>query len=183
MVGFARVMTQKKEWPFGITQDNYPEFIGRCAEHLTRKGKDLAKYFLEKPKPDTVIYEVYEAEKTGNISMALTILKPGKVGKEYHMTKGHFHEEPEAGEIYFCLKGKGVIIMQTRDGQTDEIWLEPGTAASIPPAWAHRTVNVGKEDFIMLAIYPATAGHDYAAIEKKGFVKRVVEEKGKPKII
>jgi glucose-6-phosphate isomerase len=176
-------MTAKKEWPFGITPENYPEFMGRCAQHITRKGKDLAKYFMEKPGPDTIIYEVYEAAQTGNMRMALTVLKAGKAGKEYHMTKGHFHEDAEAGEIYFCLKGKGVIVMQTRDGQTDEIWLEPGTAASIPPAWAHRTVNVGKDDFIMLAIYPATAGHDYAAIEKKGFIKRVVEEKGKAKIV
>lgn len=176
-------MTAKKEWPFGITPENYPEFMGKCSEHLTRKGKDLKNYFIKSPDPDAVIYEVYEAETNGNMRLALTILRPGKVGKEYHMTKGHYHEDPEAGEFYFCLKGKGIIIMQTRDGKTDEIRLEPGSAASIPPGWAHRTVNVGKDDFIMLAIYPETSGHDYAAIEKKGFVKRVVAEKGKPKII
>ncbi|MDO9537015.1 MAG: glucose-6-phosphate isomerase family protein [Thermoplasmata archaeon] len=175
-------MTKVKEWPFGITPDNYPEFMGRSSEHTTRKGKDMAGYFQGTPEPEKVIYEVYEAETTGHICMALTILKPGKVGKEYHMTKGHYHEDQEAGEIYVCLKGKGIIIMQTKDGLNGEIELEPGAVASIPPKWAHRTVNVGKKDFVMLAIYPATSGHDYGSIEKSGFLKRVIEEKGKPRI-
>ncbi|MFO7618144.1 MAG: glucose-6-phosphate isomerase family protein [Thermoplasmata archaeon] len=171
------------EQPFGIGPKNYPEFMARCSEHMVRKGKDMAGYFMEKPEPETVIYEVYEAEPSGNTCTALTVLKPGKVGKEYHMTKGHFHEDAESGETYFCLKGKGIILMQTRDGKTDEVWLEPGIAASIPPGWAHRTINIGKEDFVMLAVFPACAGHDYGAIQEKGFVKRVLEEKGKPQII
>ncbi len=173
----------KKEWPFGITPENYPEFMGKCSEHTTRKGKDLEGYFLEKPDPDRVIYEVYEAQGTGRMRLALTILKPGKVGTEYHMTKGHFHEDPEAGEIYFALKGQGIIIMQDREGQACDLSLRPGTVACIPPGWAHRTVNAGKEDFVMLAIYPDTAGHDYAAIEKKGFIRRVMEKDGKPQIM
>ena len=176
-------MTARKEWPFGITPDNYPEFMGKCSEHTTRTGKDLAGYFLESPDPKKLIYEVYEAETNGSMRLALTIIKPGKVGKEFHMTKGHYHENPEAGEFYFCLRGKGIIMMQTHSGKTDEIWLEPGSGASIPPGWAHRTVNIGKNDFIMLAIYPEDAGHDYAAIEKKGFLKRVVAEKGKATVI
>jgi len=150
---------------------------------MVRKGQDMAGYFLEKPNPETVIYEVYEAECIGNNCSAITILKPGKVGKEYYMTKGHFHEDDESGETYFCLKGRGIVIMQTRDGRTDEVWLVPGTVACIPPGWAHRTVNVGKEDFVMLAIFPVNAGHDYKSIEKSGFIKRVIEKNGKPQVI
>lgn len=176
-------MTRKAEWPLGISPDNYPEFIGRCPEHITRKGKDLAAHFLDKPGPETLIYEVYEAPPTGGMCLALTLIRPGKVGKEYHMTKGHYHEDPEAGELYFCLRGNGMIVMQNRDGDTAEILLGPGTAASIPPGWAHRTVNIGKTEFVMLAVFSATAGHDYAAIEKGGFRKRVIEQKGRPQTI
>ncbi|MBU4031300.1 MAG: glucose-6-phosphate isomerase [Candidatus Thermoplasmatota archaeon] len=176
-------MNAAAENPFGINSKNYPEFMGRCSEHIVRKGKDMADYFTESPEPDKIIYEVYEAESQANMRTALTVLKPGKVGTEYHMTKGHFHEDPEAGEVYFCLKGRGIILMQTRDGRTDEVWLEPGSVACIPPLWAHRTVNVGNYDFVMLAIFPTDSGHDYGTIEKEGFIKRVVEENGVPKVV
>lgn len=172
-----------KEWPFGITPENYPEFMGKCSEHSVRKGKDMAGYYLEKTDPKAAIYEVYESETNSRMCMALTVIRPGKVGKEFHMTKGHYHEDPDAGEVYFCLKGNGIIIMQNKKGETEEIWLMPGAAANIPPGWAHRSVNTGKEELIILAVYPATSGHDYATIEKSGFARRVVEEKGKPKVI
>lgn len=167
----------------GITPDNYPEFIGRSSGHIVRRGKDMACHFARPPDPEEVIYEVYEAEPSGNMRTALTILKPGKVSGEYFMTKGHFHEDAGSGETYFCLKGHGIVIMQTKDGKTDEVWLVPGTVACIPPGWAHRTVNVGKEDFVMLAIFPVNAGHDYEAIEKSGFIKRVIEKNAKPHIV
>ncbi len=176
-------MTIKEERPFGVTPDNYPEFMARCSEHMVRKGKDMPGYFLETPDPDAVIYEVYEAEPLGNTCTAITILKPGKVGNEYFMTKGHFHEDGDSGETYIGLKGNGMVIMQTRDGRTAEIQIHPGSVACIPPGWAHRTINIGKEDFIMVAVFPACSGHDYGSIEKKGFIKRVVEKNGKPQII
>lgn len=180
---FIPFMTGTGEWPFGVTPDNYPEFMGRCDEHIVRKGKDMAGYFMETPDPERVIYEVYESKCVGYTCMAITVLKPGKVGKEYHMTKGHFHEDPKSGELYFCLKGRGMVIMQTREGDTAEVRLQPGAAISIPPGWAHRTVNVGEDDFIMLAVFPACAGHDYGSIEKNGFIKRVVDGNGEPQII
>ncbi|MFO7618984.1 MAG: glucose-6-phosphate isomerase family protein [Thermoplasmata archaeon] len=176
-------MTRKAGRPYGITPKNYPEFMASCSEHMVRKGRDMAGYFLENPDQEAVIYEVYEAECAGNTCTAITILKPGKAGNEYYMTKGHFHEDEESGETYICLKGRGIILMQTRDGKAAELWLEPGTVACIPPGWAHRTVNIGKEEFVMVAVFPACSGHDYGAILEKGFLKRVVEEGGKPQVI
>ncbi len=176
-------MKKAPEQPYGVSPKNYPEFMARCSEHMVRKGKDMAGYFLQPADPEAVIYEVYEADCAGNTCTALTILKPGKVGNEYFMTKGHFHEDAESGETYVCLKGKGMVIMQTRDGATDEIILEPGTVACIPPGWAHRTINIGKGEFIMMAVFPANSGHDYVSIQERGFIKRVVEESGQTKII
>ncbi len=171
-------MTEESPWPVGINPDNYPEFIASSSEHIVRKGKDMAGYYLKEPEPETLIYEVFEAETMGHIRIALTVMKPGKVGNEFYMTKGHFHEDEMAGEVYHGLRGHGMILMQTRDGKTSELNLEPGTVVYIPPGWAHRTVNVGTGELIMMAIYPETSGHDYGSIKERGFIKRVIEQSG-----
>ena len=176
-------MPENLPWPVGITPDNYPEFISSSSEHIVRKGKDMAGYFMEEADPDALIYEVFEAETVGHIKLALTVMRPGKVGNEYHMTKGHFHEDGMAGEVYFGIKGTGMVIMQTKDGQTNELPIAPGAVVYIPPGWAHRTINIGKEEFLMMAIFPETAGHDYGSIKEKGFIKRVVEQQGQVQVI
>lgn len=176
-------MPDEKLWPVGITPDNYPEFISKSSEHLVRKAKDMVGYFKEEAEPDTLIYEVFEAETFGHIKLALTVMPPGKVGNEFYMTKGHFHQDDRSGEVYFCFRGQGIVIMQTREGETDEIPLKPGGMAYIPPGWAHRTVNTGNEKFIMLAIFPETSGHDYDSIREKGFIKRVFEMGGQVRVV
>ena len=150
---------------------------------MARKGRDLAGCYAAEPEAETVHYEVYELEPAGRMRLAVTLMRPGKVGNEYHMTKGHFHEDPEAGEIYFGLAGKGLLLMQTKEGETREVELTSGSAACIPPGWAHRSVNTGDEDFVFLAVFPEDAGHDYAAIETEGFKMRVVEVDGKAAVV
>ena len=176
-------MCAEETRPVGISPDNYPEFISRSSEHIVRKGRDMAGYFQQEPEPETLIYEVFEAETVGHIKLALTVLKPGKVGSEFHMTKGHYHEDGMAGELYHCLKGRGMVLMQTKNGQTDEVSLCPGSIAYIPPGWAHRTVNTGKDELIMLASYPENSGHDYESIKEKGFIKRVIEQQGQVQVV
>lgn len=171
------------ERPVNVAPESISEFISQCSTHIVRRGKDMAGFFAEEPEEGSVIYEVYELESSGHIKLAVTIMKPGKAGNEYFMTKGHYHEDERAGEVYFGLKGKGLLLLQTKEGQTDEMELTPGAVASIPPGWAHRSVNIGDEDFVFLAVYPANAGHDYGAIEKHGFIKRVVEMDGKPRVV
>jgi glucose-6-phosphate isomerase len=54
----------------------------------------------------------------------------------------------------------------------------------VPGRWAHRSINIeDDEDLVTLFAYPANAGHDYVAIETKGFRKLIIEENSKPKII
>jgi glucose-6-phosphate isomerase len=171
------------EKPVKIALEDGAEFICDCTAHTIRSGKDMKGYFLKVPEPDLTIYEIYELKPTGHIALAVTKIPPGKVGDEYFMTKGHFHEDDLAGEIYFGLKGKGLLILQSKDGQTEELELTPGVSISIPPKWAHRSVNVGGGDFVFLAAYPVSAGHDYGSIEKKGFVKRVIEIDGIPQVV
>jgi len=127
-------------------------------------------------KEDPLLYEVYECQvpaKPGEMVPCSTIIHPGSVGGEFYMTKGHYHSDTNAAEIYCCLRGHGLLLMQ-HGGQCLVETMKPGALVYVPAGWAHRSVNVGSEDLIIFAIYPADAGHDYGAIREKGFLKRVL---------
>ncbi len=169
--------------PFSLHKEDVDTFISNSDNYIIRKGGDMKGFFQESADPDKLIYEVYEIRGPHSTDMGLTIMKPGKVGKEFHMTKGHFHESKSADEYYFCLSGKGMIIMQSEDDEIRHMPLNEGGGVYVPSGWAHRTINVGDEDFILLAIFPKDAGHDYGAIEDKGFRSIVMEVDGQPQVI
>ncbi|TFG08010.1 MAG: cupin domain-containing protein [Promethearchaeota archaeon] len=136
---------------------------------------------------DRVIYEFYDlgiAEDPGDLAFGTTILYPGKVGREYFMTKGHFHEELDTAEVYYCIKGHGYLLMENMDGDVELQEMDPGMSVYVPPNFAHRSINISdKEPFIMFFVFRADAGHDYKTIETKGFRKLIIEENGAPKIV
>jgi glucose-6-phosphate isomerase len=126
---------------------------------------------------DPVIYEVRQydvPEETGQLICCTTVIRPGTVGDEFFMTKGHFHSERGTGEVYVGLSGSGYLLLMTGDGARAEIPMRRGTVAYVPPYWAHRTVNTGDDAFVFLAVYPGQAGHDYGTIETDGFPQRVL---------
>ena len=138
-------------------------------------------------KEDICIYEFYELgipEKSNHLAYGTTIIYPGKVGKEYFMTKGHFHEKLETAEVYYCTKGHGLLLMEDINGKVEVQEMVPGTSVYVPPKFAHRSINVSKnEPFIMFFVFRADAGHNYKTIETKGFRKLIVEKNGNPEII
>ena len=73
--------------------------------------------------------------------------------------------------------------METEDGEFQALPMQPGTLTYIPPRWAHRTVNVGELDFVFFGVYPADAGHNYGAIEERGFAKLLVKKDGQPTLL
>ena len=99
------------------------------------------------------------------------------------MTKGHYHARREQGEVYFGLSGRGMLLLQTEAGATSEIEMVEGSAAYVPPYWAHRTVNIGAEDFVFFSAWEARAGHDYGTIERDGFRKLVVLRNGRAVVV
>jgi glucose-6-phosphate isomerase len=134
---------------------------------------------------DPVVYEYYEYvvdESAGHLSLGLTIIYPGKVGKEYFMTRGHFHLKP-AAEFYYGIRGRGMLLIQSEDGRAEYVELRPGVIGYVPPGWGHRTINTGRGKFVFFFAYPSDAGHDYGIVKEKGFAKIVIEEKGKPKVV
>lgn len=136
---------------------------------------------------DKLLYEVYEIKRpeiAGELLNGLSIVHPGKVGDEFNMTKGHFHTILETAEVYYCLKGEGMMVMETPEGDWAVEPLRPNSVLYVPPRWAHRSVNTGlDEDLVTFFVYPGDAGHDYGTIETQGFCKLVVERDGQPAII
>lgn len=134
-----------------------------------------------------LIYEFYELnipETSGDLAFGTSIVYPGKVGKEYFMTKGHFHSILDTAEVYYCLGGMGYMQMENSGGDWDIQKFTPGRAVYVPKGWAHRSINIGKvEPLITFFTFRADAGHDYGTIETKGFKKLVVERDGKPEVI
>lgn len=138
------------------------------------EDQDAARAMVEQGDP--LVYEVHEIEvprRNGQLLSSTTVLQPGRVGDEYFMTKGHFHVNEAAAEIYVGLRGTGAVVLRTRDGEVDVVELEAGSIAYIPPSWAHRTVNTGEEELVFYAIFPGDAGYDYETIEREGFGTRL----------
>lgn len=172
-----------------------PDFVpSRFDNHITRrlssmKGQylDQATYQAQLTEDDRLLYEVYELKRpevAGELLHGISIIHPGKVGDEYHMTKGHFHTVLDTGEIYYTLKGRGYMVMETPEGDSQVKPLVAGQVLYVQPRWAHRSVNVSTdEDLVMFFVYPGNAGHDYGTIETQGFRKLVVEREGQPQII
>jgi glucose-6-phosphate isomerase, archaeal len=120
---------------------------------------------------DRVIYHVDEFRPSGaagDLITGISTLSAGRVGDEFHMTRGHIHAQHDRTEIYHCLAGHGLMLMETLDGQTVVTELRPGVVAYVPPVHIHRSVNLGTEDLVTLFCYPADAGQDYGIIARSG---------------
>ena len=148
---------------------------------LMYADRDESARILEQ-EGDRLIYDIHKVElpvEEGQIPHCTTRILPGTIGGEFHMTKGHYHARLEQGEVYFGLSGRGILLLQTADGDTSELEMVAGSAAYVPPYWAHRTVNIGGEDFVFFSVWEARAGHDYGTIERDGFRKLVVLRDGR----
>ena len=135
---------------------------------------------------DRLIYAVYPVdlpEEEGQVLHSTTVIYPGRIGNEYHMTKGHFHVNRNRAEIYLGLAGEGYLLLMTDQGEVTSVPMTAGTIAYVPPYWAHRTVNTGGQPFIFFAAWPGDSGHDYGTIEDIGFAKILVERDGQPALV
>ena len=117
-------------------------------------------------------------EGSGALITGTSTLLPGRYGDEFAMTRGHLHAIADRAELYYCLSGRGVMLLETLDGQSSAIELTPGQAVNVPGHWLHRSVNVGDEPFTTLFCYAADAGQDYAVIADAGGMKNLVVADG-----
>lgn len=138
---------------------------------------------LKEMNSSEVIYKTYLRQNKG-ISYRFTVLNPGKIGKEFYKTRGHFHRKASDTEMIFGMEGKGIVFLQHQ--RTDRCIfapLEQGNLVHVPPYYAHRMVNIGDEELVFLSFFPRTSGSDYRSIDEEGGFKYwIVERNGKTEL-
>lgn len=136
---------------------------------------------------DRLVYTVAAIEPAmgeGDLHYGLGVIFPGKIGDEYHLTKGHLHAWRPAAEFYIGLKGFGMMLLEDEHtGESRMVPLTPNGVVYVPGNTAHRTMNVGDEPLVYLGVYPALAGHDYGSIATKNFRYVVYDRGGIPTMI
>jgi len=175
--------------PFSVSLDLAEGVMNDFTGKTERRASSMRGHYADKDAlerlvaaGDPIHYEVFEKpvpEEYGHLMYCISKLQAGLVGNEYYMTKGHYHSVLQTGEIYLCLRGKGFMVMKTKDGKFAAEAMERGKMVYVPPYWAHRSVNVGNEPLISFCVYNAEAGHNYGDIETEGFIKRVYLDDGK----
>lgn len=129
-----------------------------------------------KERNDPIVYRVVEYRPPqSDLFFGTTTMYPGEIGGEFYMTRGHFHERRDMGEIYYTQSGHGILLLESRDGESRTVNMEPGVCAFIPPDWAHRSINVGDEPLVFVWACNPEAGHDYGEILKRGMRKRIMK--------
>ena len=161
--------------------------LQRYLSNMNGIFSDQAAIEAQLAQENLLVYEFFDMgvpETSGDVAYGTSITYPGKVGDEYFMTKGHFHTVLDTAEVYYCLRGHGVMLMENPEGDWEAQELTPGKAVYVPGRYAHRSVNVSPDEpLITFFAFPGHAGHDYGTIETQGFRKLVVERDGKPAFV
>ncbi|MBW4025212.1 MAG: cupin domain-containing protein [Proteobacteria bacterium] len=178
--------------PEAIFIDGRTGDIPKANEHYTKPVAELRGLYRDTAafdtymaaNPDAVGYEVAGyRQDSSDIFFGTTTMYPGKIGEEYFMTRGHYHVRRDCGEAYYTQSGRGLLLLQTREGETREVEMAPGICAFIPPDWAHRSVNTGHAPLVFVWFCQTTAGHNYGDILTHGMRRLAVERDGHPTTI
>ncbi len=153
---------------------------------------DIASIFRDRHAVNSLdnailVYETFgcpgEVEGSARLLYATTVLQPGMVGDEFFMTRGHFHTNPDRGELMLTLKGTGALVLMDRERNAWIEPMEPGSMHDIDGRHAHRVVNTGSEPLVFFVSWMSDCGHDYASIAEKGFSKILISTSSGPEIV
>jgi glucose-6-phosphate isomerase len=148
----------------GIYSD-FEAFNQYSASH----GEELA-YSVDESRID---------DGAGALIVGLSVLLPGLIGTEYAMTRGHLHVKSDRAELYVCVAGRGILVMDDLEGHMRMVELTPGRAVHVPGGWIHRSVNVGDEPFSTVFCYAADAGQDYEIVRRARGMQMLVVTDGR----
>jgi glucose-6-phosphate isomerase, archaeal len=174
--------------PVALSVDASPGRMSNATRHYQKRFADLAGLYgdaaafeaLRPAMADAVVYQVWEhraSEATGDLIFGTSVMNPGRVGEEFFMTRGHQHQVADRAEVYHCVAGRGVMLLEDAGGEIRALEMTPGTIAYVPPHWIHRSVNTGPDLLITVFSYGADAGQDYQIIESGGGMRcRVVQD-------
>jgi glucose-6-phosphate isomerase, archaeal len=179
--------------PSSVSFESKTGVIPEATAHYQKRLSDLRGLFLDskalelriREEGDPVCYENYgfnQNQAEGDIFFGTTIIYPGKVGSEYHLTRGHYHRKRHHAETYQALSGRGLVLFEREDGTTSSAELAPGKVTYVPPFWAHRSINTSDQVLVFLWTCAVDAGHDYEGLGGRGMLKVVVERNGSPSV-
>ncbi len=136
---------------------------------------DRAAYAALLAAGDRVVYEVTDYKPStdaGDMIIGVTRMQPGRVGREFFVTRGHIHANPNRPEMYYGESGRGVMLLESPSGDIRTVEIGPRSLCYVPPYWIHRSVNTGPEPLVMTFAYPADSGQDYAIIAAAGGMRQ-----------
>jgi glucose-6-phosphate isomerase len=179
--------------PCSIAFETESGVIPDATAHYQKRLSDLRGLFMDPAalelrileEGDPVCYENYafnQSQAEGDIFFGTTIIYPGKVGSEYHLTRGHYHRKRNHAETYQALSGRGLVLFEREDGTTCTAELAPGKVTYVAPFWAHRSNNTSNAPLIFLWTCSVDAGHDYDALAGRGMRQVVLERNGVPSV-
>ena len=141
----------------GFVPTRYDNHIKRTLTSMKGQYHDISAYEAMLAEGDALLYEVYELARpheSGEVLHGISIVHPGKVGDEYYMTKGHFHTVLETAEIYVCLAGQGVMVMETPEGDWAVEALTPGRLVMPKAVKTARSVRRASNSSVSVALAP-----------------------------
>ena len=174
--------------PEGVSIDGRTGEVSPCTSRYRKTLSDLRGFFhdpqaleeLIAERGDLTVYEVIDYRKEeSDLAFGTTIMSPGKVGDEFFLTRGHFHVRRECGEAYYTQSGSGILLLESRAGETRTVEMKPGVCAFIPPEWAHRSINTGRDKLVFTWFCATDAGHEYGEIQERGMRWLVLDQGGK----
>lgn len=177
---------------FGITLcDSMGQGLGemtpRYLSQMAAMFQDQEAVSAQLAQEDVLLYSFHALDTPnhpGDVAFGITQIQPGRIGEEYYMTKGHFHQVLDTGEVYYTLSGTGYLVMELQDGTCKTLPLRPGSAVYVSKGYAHRTVNTGTVPLVCFFSFPGNAGHDYKTIETQGFRHLVLaDQENQPQIV
>jgi glucose-6-phosphate isomerase len=185
--------TSDSPFPCSVTFETATGVIPQATAQYQKRLSDLRGLFLDpvalerriREEADPVCYENYafnQSQADGDIFFGTTIIYPGKVGFEYHLTRGHYHRKRNHAETYQALSGRGLVLFEREDGTMCTAELAPGKVTYVPPFWAHRSVNTSDLPLVFLWTCSVEAGHDYESLRGRGMRQVVVERNGMPSV-
>ncbi len=148
---------------------------------ITKKSKDIKSVLMDtsaRPVIREPYYLILEKDQV------IFVVSPGQNGVEYNKTEGFFSNYPGV-QMYQCLYGQGVLLMQRNDetGEAKEfkvVTLNPGRQVDLPAGWACVLVNIGKTYLVVIGNLDieSKAIDSEPIMKKQGLAYYVVEKKG-----
>lgn len=147
---------------------------------ITKNYQDIKPVLMETSR--NYIREPYYVIKSN--SQIIFVLSSGFNGSEFNKTEGFISNYPGV-LTYFCLYGRGILLMQRNDSAGDAkefkvITLAAGRHVDLPSGWGFCLINTGKKLFVVLGNKDLEAKDmdSKQIIEKRGLAYYVIEKKG-----